>query len=188
MDLKLACPACGQHIVVDASLGGGTVDCPGCNAAVPIPQLVGAQEAVVSVSPSPSPAALPPIVDQQEQVIFDEGGIVVTKTRFIADGQTFSMANITSISSAEIPAKTGGYTALILFGAILCLFVFASWWCLTVGIIMIAAGVTGFSLSNSEYAVVLFSAAQEMKTCVRRDRYFVFRVVEALNRAIVMRG
>src|SRR6202453_3460680 len=35
--LKIACPKCGQHILVDASMAGMTGVCPTCGGAVPIP-------------------------------------------------------------------------------------------------------------------------------------------------------
>ena len=37
-----------------------------------------------------------------------EGGIVVTKTRFVADGQTYALANITSVKAVMIPASRNG--------------------------------------------------------------------------------
>ena len=40
MDIKFACHSCGQHLAIDSSVGGSTVNCPICSTQLLTPQLV----------------------------------------------------------------------------------------------------------------------------------------------------
>lgn len=40
MDIRFCCNSCGQHVVVDASVGGSTVNCPNCAAQLAVPQVI----------------------------------------------------------------------------------------------------------------------------------------------------
>lgn len=62
MDLKIACPACGQHIVVDSSAQGQTMNCPGCEREIVIPAIIGTQP-----PPPPSPQPTPVYVNVPPQ-------------------------------------------------------------------------------------------------------------------------
>jgi hypothetical protein len=153
----------------------------------------------------------PPILIQGDVTFLNEPGIVVTKTRFMVHAQTFALANISSVSSRRIPARTGGFVLLFAVGALLAL----------VGVGLVAAGfrpeeqtaveqVTaelmggvimafiGLGLSimaimyirnaKDSFAVVLNTAGGEVKTCHSKDADFILRIVNALNDAIVSRG
>src|SRR5438552_273330 len=57
MELKFACPTCGQHISATSAQIGVTAPCPNCNTAVTVPN---ASTLPASHPPSPHPQSPPP--------------------------------------------------------------------------------------------------------------------------------
>ena len=55
MDIKFACHSCGQHLAIDSSSGGSTVNCPTCSTQLLTPQLVNQLPA-----PQPVTQSIPP--------------------------------------------------------------------------------------------------------------------------------
>ena len=53
---------------------------------------------------------------QADTVFLNEGGITVTKTRFVARAQTFALAGITSVQAVKVPPSRTGPLVLLLFG------------------------------------------------------------------------
>jgi hypothetical protein len=160
-------------------------------------------ETLLYIPPSAPPIVQsPPLVGtaQREAVILSEGGITVTKTRFMVRGQTYALANITSVSAATIPPRRGGVIALLLLGGLLSLIGFgtmsdrgpesrlAGIILLILGLILAGVGLFVFKVQKDSYAVVLNTAGSEMRTSISRDGDFILRVVAALNEAIVARG
>jgi hypothetical protein len=45
-------------------------------------------------------------MSDNDDVFLNEGGILITKTRFVSGAQTFALANISSVRGVEIP-QTG---------------------------------------------------------------------------------
>jgi hypothetical protein len=171
---------------------GERINCPLCG-----------METLLYIPPSAPPIVQspPPVSAAQGEAVFlSEGGITVTKTRFMVHGQTYALANITSVSAATIPAKRGGAIALFLIGPFLSLIGFGVMsdgspddrpvgiFLLILGVILVGVGILVFKALKDSYAVVLSTAGSEMKTCVSRDGSFILRVVAALNEAIVARG
>jgi hypothetical protein len=116
---------------------------------------------------------------QTDVPFFSEGGIAVTKTRFMVTGQTFAMAGVTSVRAIEIRPKRSGPIILLIFGLLLA--------ALLVGIPIVIAAIIWLCLQKPTFAVVLTTAGGEVTAHSTRDRGFIMRLVEALNQVIVAR-
>lgn len=121
---------------------------------------------------------------ENEKVYFEEGGVSVTKARFIVPAQTYAMSGITSVKAAvdqplKGPAILGGIGVLMMFsgevGAII------------IGLLLIAGAVLWF-IKGKKHIVVLSSASGEAKALSSTNEGFIGRIIAALNDAIVARG
>ena len=126
----------------------------------------------------------------EEKTFFEQGGIKVTNARFISGGQTFSMNNVTSIkTSARAPKRFWPILAVI-FGALMALSgVMAS----NVMMGLLGAALAGWGAytrwrAQTEYDLLLTTAAGEASALSTRDKALLDRIVAALNDAIVARG
>jgi hypothetical protein len=187
-----SCNNCDGHLEFERQRAGERIDCPHCGmeTLLYIPQ--GAPPTIQS--PPPLSTA------QGEECFLNEGGITVTKTRFMVHGQTYALANITSVSAAKIPAKRGGAQFFLVVGILAsALGVLAiamgdsdvrgaALFLVAVGLVIAGVAIIALRGLKDTYAVILNTAGSEMKTCVSRDPGFISRVVAALNEAIVARG
>lgn len=143
-----------------------------------------------------------------EEYFFQEGGVVVTRQRFILPHQTYAVSQITSVRAAtEWPSITGAVIALILgipallAGAILALAGMAdksragqecglALGCapLLFGIPLTALGVFFIATRKPTYWVIITTSGGEARALGLRNLDFIQNVVEALNRAIIARG
>ena len=117
-----------------------------------------------------------------EKTFFEYEGVRVTNTRFIVDGQTFAMNNITSVKPLEqkpsrllpgllivtgvLPAINGAYGGLVLSA------IGGVWW----------------AMQKTVYHVMLHTAGGETSALKTFQKEYLQKVVTALNNAIVHRG
>ncbi len=118
-----------------------------------------------------------------EEKIFLEGdNIKVTSSRFVSDGATYPIANISSVKSGVQPASKVGPLLMILVGLLLgsasLIFPIAF---IIISIVMLAK-------SKSTYSVVLTSAGSDQTALQSSDKETIDKVIAALNDAIVHRG
>jgi hypothetical protein len=117
-----------------------------------------------------------------EQLFFEHDGVKITNTRFIVDGQTFAMANVTSVKTRErrpnrllpVVFLLAGLVGLFTepFGGVLVIVIAAFWlW-----------------KQETLYYVVLRTAGSETNALTTNQRSYLEEVVGALNAAIVWRG
>lgn len=117
----------------------------------------------------------------EEQVFLSERGVVVSNSRFSCGGQTYAMANVTSVRAAR--AGMGVGVAFVLFGVLCCLGGGAG---IAFGAVLIVIGAL-LIITRSAY-VVLHTAGGEQRALSSRNVEFVTKVVSAVNEAIVHRG
>ena len=180
------CLNCEGRLEFELAHTGSTVECPHCG-----------RSTVLLVPQVPTPP-LPEPTCYGEPVFFDQVGIVVTKTRFMAQGQTFAIANITSVSALTIPSPVGWWSLPLVFGVLLPLIPAAGYSAgefsrsllvpLVLGFALLLIAVWGLATRKPSYVVVLQAAGGEIKTCQNEDMDLILRVVAALNEAIVARG
>jgi hypothetical protein len=117
----------------------------------------------------------------EETVFLQEGGVLVTNSRFTHGTQTFAMANVTSVR----PLRDGIIKAILAF-AFGALFALAGGGARIFGILLIVVGLLVFALRKSY--VLLHTAGGEQRALSSRNHKFIVRVVESVNNAIVHRG
>ena len=118
-----------------------------------------------------------------EITFFQNEGVRVTNTRFIVDGQTYAMNNITSVKPTNTPPSRVGPAVLLVIGVGLLLgknFI--------LGAAFAALGTFWWSQQKTLYHVLLHTAGGEAKALNTHQRDYLEQVVAALNNAIVHRG
>jgi ABC-type siderophore export system fused ATPase/permease subunit len=120
----------------------------------------------------------------EEKIFFEEDDVSVSNSRFIVNGQTFAMGNVTSVKTGVEEAKKGGAIVIGIIGLLL-LF---SGKALLVSIIIIGVGILVFNAAQDKYSVVLSTSSGENQALTSGDKSYIEKVVVALNDAIVSQG
>lgn len=118
----------------------------------------------------------------EEITFFEYEGVRVTNTRFIVDGQTFAMNNITSVKPLEKKPNRILPGLLIVFGVLPALNG------ATVGLFFALIGAIWWAMQKTMYHVMLHTAGGETSALTTYQKEYLQRVVTALNNAIVHRG
>jgi Family of unknown function (DUF6232) len=115
----------------------------------------------------------------EEHVFLSEGGVTVTNARFTYGGQTYAMANVTSVKTSKGSLKWAIIFLVIAFvsGTI------HAWPS------MIFFGLLGvLAIWFRTTWVILHTAGAEQKALASTNGTFVAKVIGAVNDAIVHRG
>jgi hypothetical protein len=181
---KCPCNHCSGHIEFDSEHTGETVQCPHCgiDTLLFLPQL-----ARVPFKPPAPPPLITTIAAERaydvDQVFFSNGQILVSKTRFMAFGETFAMAGITSVRMNRNPPSVAGPVCLGIIGLCSCA---ASLW---VGIPLVVGAIVWGVLLKPTFAAIITTASGETRTpCQSKSEALIYTVVESLNQAIIARG
>lgn len=117
-----------------------------------------------------------------ETTFFEHEGVRVTNSRFIVDGQTFAMNNITSVKPLEQKPKRFLPGLLVVLGA---LPAFSG----AYGALMLSLiGVAWLAMQKTVYHVMLHTAGGETSALKTHQKEYLQQIVTALNNAIVHRG
>jgi hypothetical protein len=118
----------------------------------------------------------------EEQTFFEYENVKITNARFIVDGQTFAMSNVTSVAPLKQPPKRFWLALLLVIGiASLLSNPFF-------GIPIIAIAAYMLYKQKTMYHVMLRTSGGETKALSTDQKVYLNKVVEALNNAIVHRG
>lgn len=130
-----------------------------------------------------------------DTVFYAEGGVTVTKTRFVSFGDTYAMANVSSCktrySAMKDDMKSFLRTAAIVvsIGAGIAIGVASIF---VVGVILAVIGVVAafiFIKPNYKlYSLYLGTNSGEIEAVSSRDPDFIIQIERAVNDAIVARG
>lgn len=120
-----------------------------------------------------------------EKIFFNQGNVSVSNSRFIVDGQTYAMSNVTSVKSGVTPPDRGAAIVIAIIG-LACLF--GSGWVFVAGLVAVAVAVLAWMGSKAKYSVILNTASGENKALVSEDKPYIANVISSLNEAIVSRG
>lgn len=125
-----------------------------------------------------------------EQVILSEGNVTVTPTRVIVAGDTYSLANISSVkrgTNTQARDTAIGLTALLVVGAIVAA-ANGGWdWFAVAGIAAGLSGATAYSI-GVDHLLLFATAGTEREALKSKDAAFIGRVADAISRAMVARG
>ena len=119
----------------------------------------------------------------EEQVFFNENGVLVTNTRFQLQGQMFAMAGVTSVGvTKDVPSYNGplvmGLLGIVLFALEVYL----------VGLGFLLFGGLWFWALKTEYHLTLTTAAGQQRVTSSKDEEFMASLRQALTNAIIHRG
>ncbi len=120
---------------------------------------------------------------EQKKIFYQDPKVTVTQDKFVSDGETYAIKDISSVSNFEIVKSKNGPSMLMALGVILLV---PSGMRILGGILVILGFVWLFSVKN-EYAVRISRNADEINSLVSRDRDYIQKIVDALNEAIIFR-
>lgn len=120
----------------------------------------------------------------EETMFLEAGNVSVSNSRFIVNGQTYAMSNVTSVKTGVEEAKKGVGIIIGLIG----LFVLFGAKSILWGIIIIVVGVLAFMGAKNKYSVILSTSSGENKALTSEDETYISNIVSALNESIVSRG
>lgn len=118
----------------------------------------------------------------EERIFLDEGGVKVTNARFVTFGKTQALSGITSVSTLVRKPSRFWPIVLIIAG------MFTVTASPVLGFLMIALGILWLVMQKNVYIVQLESASGVSNALESKNEEFIFRVVDALNDAIIARG
>lgn len=119
----------------------------------------------------------------KDKTFLDAGNVSVTKGRFIVDGQTYAMGNVTSVKTRVEEAKKGAGILLGLIG----LFALVAAESLLWGVIILVIATFALIGARNKYSVVLSTSSGENQALRSENKTQIDEVVSALNEAIVSR-
>jgi hypothetical protein len=146
-------------------------------------------------------------MSSQETTYYQDGSVTVTNTRAILGAKTYSMANITSVSSATIPANRMPGVVITIVGLLIT--VCASCPAIGVlgsgdpdaiggalvfgmgavfGLLIMGVGIVIAVMVKPSYVVKIGSASGEANALLSKDAAYIGKIVNAMNEAIVKRG
>tara|TARA_B110000503_G_C6852243_1_gene291307 strand:+ start:92 stop:457 length:366 start_codon:yes stop_codon:yes gene_type:complete len=120
----------------------------------------------------------------EEKIFLEAGNVSVSNSRFIVNGQTYAMSNVTSVKNGLEKANKGAGIIITLVGLFVLFGVPSILW----GIIITIVGVLAFIGAKNKYSVILSTSSGENKALTSEDETHINSIVSALNESIVSRG
>ena len=120
-----------------------------------------------------------------ENVFLETGDVKVTTARFISQGQTYAMSQITSVKASKKTPSRVGPILFILVGIIFQIF---SSTVAFGALALIGGGIAWLILQKPSYVIILNSASGETEALLSKDGTYIKNVVDAINNAIIERG
>ena len=121
-----------------------------------------------------------------EEVILKGAGVMVSNSRVILGGTTYSLRNITSVRTSKSRPSYAGPTVLVLLAAV-CLFSAMggdSTGALIFGIVALILGVIWATQLKPIGNLIISSASGEVKALTSKDLTYVQKIARAINDAI----
>jgi hypothetical protein len=123
----------------------------------------------------------------EETVYLDENNVMVTNTRFSAEGRTFPLSNVSSVRSVrkdpprQIPIVIG-------LAALLAFIDGRSSNVVILGVLLLASAAGLWFFQKPNFMVMLSTPTGETKALSSRDNGHVSKIIAALHSAIIHRG
>jgi hypothetical protein len=122
---------------------------------------------------------------QEEKVFHKDSNVTVTQSRFIANGRTYAMRNISSVTIFEIEKSKKLPIAILIVG---CIMAFCGGDTMLLGIVIAIGGLIWILMLKNDYAVRISTNAGETNSLTSGNKDYIQKVVNALNDAIIYRG
>lgn len=121
-----------------------------------------------------------------ETPFLELNGLTVTNSRFVVNGQTYAMSNVTSVKQGMTPASKVGPIVLIVIGIIFLMG--GDTGAVIIGLAAIGGGIFWWTKAKPTFSVMLSTSAGEAQALASTDRAYIDSVISALNQAIIHRG
>jgi hypothetical protein len=151
---------------------------------------------------------------EQEKVFFQDKIVLVTNSRAVLGSRTFAMSNITSVTPGVIPADRTFGIVIAIIGVLVtgfCGFIslFGLVWLfgassknmssalggnifiglfVLLGVLILGLGIFLAMREKPTYVVRIGSASGESNALASKDYQYIYKVVNAMNQAIIHRG
>lgn len=126
----------------------------------------------------------------EEKIFYQSNDVIVSNIRFIVNGQTYTMSNVTSVKkNKEEPNKIENIL-WVFFGL---LFLFSgndtkNGMLALIGISFICTAIYFAVTKETKFSVVLSTSSSEKQALTSENETYINEIVNALNKAIVYRG
>jgi len=120
----------------------------------------------------------------------DEKGVRITATRAIFGSTTYSMANISSVRTAEDPPKRarGIWTAIIGICLLIIGITTGLTWLTITGVVILLIGIVWAWMATGTFHLKITSASGETTAVSSKDKEYITKITQAFNEAIINRG
>jgi hypothetical protein len=129
---------------------------------------------------------------EEKEITFyaDDRGVRITNTRLMVSDKMYAMANITSVKIEEIRPNYSGPILTGVVGSVFCVlgFTIRVWIDVTLGVLLLVAGIVWGMLLKRKYNLQISSASGESSALMDRDKAYVQKLVQAIHEAIIHRG
>lgn len=122
---------------------------------------------------------------QEEKVFHRDSNVTVTQSRFIANGRTYAMRNISSVTISEIERSKKLPMAILIVGCLMAIF---NENVRILGVIVAVGSFVWMVMMKNDYAVRISTNAGETNSLTSRHKDYIQKVVNSLNDAIIYRG
>lgn len=124
------------------------------------------------------------VIDTQEKIFFSDSNVTVTKSRFVANGKTYAMRNISSVANFEKKKSRSIQILLIVIGIGLCFGDDTKLY----GVGVALMGALALYFTKDEYSVRITTNAGEADGFISKDKAYIQNIVNGVNDAIIHRG
>lgn len=122
-----------------------------------------------------------------EHEFFKDDEVLVTQSRFICDGKTYAIRNISSVTMFTKAGEYNAFVIILLIGFSIVMMFAGSNMFFIIPLPIIILYII-FGRSKNEYVVKINSNSGESNALVSLDKEYVESVVNALNESIIFRG
>jgi Family of unknown function (DUF6232) len=121
-----------------------------------------------------------------ERTYLQQGRITITNSRFIVGSQTYAMRGVTSVKGIEITPPRTGPVFLLLVGLLLTLVGLGNtvWALAGIGVLAVALAIWWICKQKSTFAVLLTTAAGELRVFESYSNQEIGNILDALNESI----
>lgn len=124
---------------------------------------------------------------REEKVFFDDGDVVVTNARLIASGQTYSMANITSVKIGHRPAQRKWWRIVVAVFMMPVAHEVNRWY--VIALILLCVALWRHEKGKQDmYAVAIHTSGGEQDATESPSKGYINGIIKAINEAMIYRG
>lgn len=120
-----------------------------------------------------------------ERIYFSHNGVSISDHRFIVNGKSVPINQVTAVTVKKLNHKSNFAKVCLIGGMALLLFGIES--LRTVGFFSMVSGVAIWLMNTSEYAVVIYTAAETIQAVVGEDFLDAEIILSALKVALSLR-